>query len=265
MRPHDGTGRPPQIGPGRRRGHAAGDGLGSDRRHDRHRRGRARRGADALHRREGRDGARHRRGRIPRSTSPSIRSKGRTCAPPARPTRWPCWRRPRVAACSTRPTSTWRSWSSARAPAMSSTWTRPFGSISARSRRPTAGRVEDLVVIVLDRPRHAKLIDEIRDDRRPHPPDRRRRSFGWYCCRRRRQRRARGDGYRRRTGRRAHGGCHALPRRRDLRSARRQQPGARAALPRDGHHRHLADLSLQGSRLRERTSSLPRPASRTAR
>ena len=56
LRAHDGTGRPAQVGSRRRRGDAPGDGHRADRRHDRHRRGRARRGADALHRREGRHG-----------------------------------------------------------------------------------------------------------------------------------------------------------------------------------------------------------------
>ena len=50
-----------------------------------------------------------------RSTSRSIRSRARTSARPARPTRSPCSRRPSRADCCTRPTSTWRSWSSARA------------------------------------------------------------------------------------------------------------------------------------------------------
>ena len=35
--------------------------------------------------------------------------------------------------------------------------------------------VRDLTVVILDRPRHAELIDEVRDSRRPHPPDQRRR------------------------------------------------------------------------------------------
>ncbi len=45
---------------------------------------------------------------------------------------------------------------------MWSTSTRRCASTCARSRRRYSRRVEDLVVIVLDRPRHAKLIDEIR-------------------------------------------------------------------------------------------------------
>ena len=38
--------------------------------------------------------------------------------------------------------------------------------------------VDDLVVIVLDRERHEQLIEDIRGDRRAHPPDWRRRSVG---------------------------------------------------------------------------------------
>ena len=85
-------------------------------------------------------------------------------------------------------------------------------------------------------------------DRRAHPADRRRRSVGRHRRRGRRLRRARGDGHRRRAGRRADGGRDALPERRDLRAPRRQQAGARGALPRDGHHRFQEGLSLEGSR-----------------
>ena len=35
--------------------------------------------------------------------------------------------------------------------------------------------VRDLTVVILDRPRHAELIDEVRASRRPHPADHRRR------------------------------------------------------------------------------------------
>ena len=77
-----------QVG---RRGDARVAGHRADRRHHRHRRRRARRGADALHRREGRPGAAPKRQgtgqRCRRSTSPSIRSRARTSARPARPTR----------------------------------------------------------------------------------------------------------------------------------------------------------------------------------
>ena len=75
-----------------------------------------------------------------RSTSPSIRSKARTCAPPARPTRSPCWPRPRRAACCTRPTSTWRSWSSGRRRSTWSTSTRRCARTCARSPAASAAR-----------------------------------------------------------------------------------------------------------------------------
>ena len=85
---------------------------------------------------------------------------------PLRHRRAQCARRARgvgaAAGCCTRPTSTWRSWSSARAPATWSISTRRSDSTCARSRRRSSRDVEDLVVIVLDRPRHEKLIDEIR-------------------------------------------------------------------------------------------------------
>ena len=75
--------------------------------------------------------------------------------------------------------------------------------------------VEDLVVIVLDRPRHV---------------DRRWRFVGRHRRRGRRQRRPRGDGDRRRAGRRVDRGSNAVPQRRNLCSPRRQQARARATL-----------------------------------
>ncbi len=141
LRAHDGTGRPAQVRPGGGRGDAPGDGLAADRRHHRHRRGRARRGADALHRREGRagptrsDGPRHypagRHRRRPARRHQSLRHRRRR-------TRWRCWPPRSTAACCTRPTSTWRSWSSGRARATSSISTRRCGSTCARSRSRSA-------------------------------------------------------------------------------------------------------------------------------
>ena len=67
------------------------------------------------------------------------------------------------AACCTRPTSTWRSWSSARARRTRVSLDAPVHENLQGDRRAASGRsVEDLVVIVLDRPRHEKLIDDIR-------------------------------------------------------------------------------------------------------
>ena len=201
-----------------------------------------------------------------RSTSPSIRSKARTCARPARRTRSRCSRRRAAAACCTRPTSTWRSWSSGRARRTPSSLDAPVARQPASAIAKCLGRdVEDLVVIVLDRPRHEKLIADIR------ATGARIRLIGdgdlsaGIAAAVVGSRRARGDGHRRRAGRRADGGGDALPERRDLRAARRQQAGARRALPRDGHHRLQEDLPLEGSRARQATSSSPRPASPTAR
>ena len=107
-------------------------------------------------------------------------------------------------------------------------------------------RIQDLVVIVLDRPRHEQLIEEIRATGRAHPADRRRRPVGRHHRRRDRQRRPRGDGHRRRARGRADGGGGALPGRRDLRPPGRGHARARGTLPRHGHHRLQAHLQVQG-------------------
>ena len=128
--------------------------------------------------------------------------------------------------------------------------------------RPAASRI--WWSIVLERERHEKLIGDIR------ATGARIRLIGdgdlsaGIAAARRRLRRARGDGHRRRAGRRADRGGDALPQRRDLRAPRRQQAGARGALPRDGDHRLQEDLSIEGSRARRATSSSRRPASPTA-
>ena len=126
-------------------------------------------------------------------------------------------------------------------------------------------RVEDLVVIVLERPRHEKLIADIR------ATGARIRLIGdgdlsaGIAAAVVGSRRPRGDGHRRRAGRRADGGGDALPERRDLRAARRQQARARGALPRDGHHGLQEGLSRRRIWRRARASSSRRPASPTAR
>ena len=203
LRPHDGPGRSAPVGSGRRRGDAARDGHRAHRRHHRHRRGRARRGADAVHRREGRawpsTATATRAGPSTGSTSPSIRSKAPTCAPLAPPMPLRCWPRPSKAGCCTRPTSTWRSSSSGPAPSTSSISTRRCARTCAPSPAALGRQVDELAVVVLDRPRHEKLIARHPRHRRPHPPDRRRRSVGRHRRRRRRQRRPRRDGYRRRA------------------------------------------------------------------
>ena len=63
----------------------------------------------------------------------------------------------------------------ARAPSGRSTSPPRRRRTCAGSPRPRARAVRDLTVVILDRPRHAELIDEVRGSRRPHPPDHRRR------------------------------------------------------------------------------------------
>ena len=67
-----------------------------------------------------------------------------------------------AAACCTRPISTWRSWSSARARSDVVDLDAPVRFNLRAIAQALGRRVEDLVVIVLDRPRHETLIDEIR-------------------------------------------------------------------------------------------------------
>ena len=98
----------------------------------------------------------------PRWTSPSIRSRAPTSARPARRTRSPCSPRPSGAACCTRPISTWRSSSSGRARRTTSVSTRSVADNLKAIAKCLGRDVDDLVVIVLDRPRHEKLIDDIR-------------------------------------------------------------------------------------------------------
>ena len=120
------------------------------RRHRRDRRGRARRSADALHRREGRFGPRQRpedrhRARPARGHDAHRQGRARTrsrCSPS----------RSR-AACSTRPTSIWRSWRSAPVIAAG---TIDLNQLARRQRarrspRPRASRPDEIIACVLDR------------------------------------------------------------------------------------------------------------------
>ena len=167
LRAHDGAGRPPQGRRGRGRGDAPRARRGPDRRDDRHRRRRARRSADALHRREGRSGECRERPRrrwvLRRSTSPSIRSKARTSVRTGAPGAIA------VLAASEKggllhapdlymeklivPEPAPRHGRSRRAGRR-----QPACDRASRSSRD----VDDLVIIVLDRPRHEKLIADIR-------------------------------------------------------------------------------------------------------
>ena len=147
-----------------------------------------------------------------RSISRSIRSRAPTCAPPARPTRMAVLAASEQGGLLHAPDlymeklvvgpSSQRRRRSRRA---------GRGSTCGRSPSRSGRRVEDLVVIVLDRPRHEKLIDEIRADRRAHPADWRRRSVGGHHRGGGRQRRARRDGHRRRPRRRADRCGDAVP------------------------------------------------------
>ena len=69
----------------------------------------------------------------------------------------------RAARCTTRPRcSTWRSWSPAPRPPTSSTSATRSPRTSTPSPRPRASHPEDVTVVMLDRPRHEKLADEMR-------------------------------------------------------------------------------------------------------
>ena len=126
-------------------------------------------------------------------------------------------------------------------------------------------RVDDLVVMVLDRPRHQALIADIRAaGARIRLIPRRRRGRG-HCDGRGGIGRARGDGHRRRAGRGADGGGAALPARGDPGAAGDHDARARRALPGDGHHRSAPGLHAPRTWRPASRSSSPRPASPTAR
>ena len=180
-----------------------------------------------------------RHARFPKWTSPSIRWKARICAPRARPARSRCWRPPKAAACCTRPTATWKRSSSARPAKARSTSTRRSNDNLKNIAKRLERDVEDLVVIVLDRPRHEKLIADIR-------------KAGARI-------RLIGDGDlsagiaaavvgpactpswdRRRARRRDHGRRHPLPERLDAGPPGDQQAGTRRAHRAHGHQRQEA-------------------------
>ena len=67
----------------------------------------------------------------------------------------------------------------ARSPrARSTSATPPTREPRAGSPRRSAGRVGDITVVILERPRHDALIAEVRDGRRAHQADQRRRPVG---------------------------------------------------------------------------------------
>ena len=75
--------------------------------------------------------------------------------------------------------------------------------------------IGDITVVILERPRHEALIEEVRTAGRPDQADQRRRPVGGDQLRRPGHRRPRGHGHRRRAGGRPHRRRAALPRRRD--------------------------------------------------
>ena len=118
-----------------------------------------------------------------------------------------CWRWPTAARCTTRArSSTWTSSSPAPRPPTSSTSRLPVAENISGSPRPRRTTVEDVTVVMLDRPRHEKLAAEVRDAGARHQVH-----------------------LRRRRRRRDHGG----PRRHRHRPAARHRRHAR------GHHRRL--------------------------
>ena len=151
----------------------------------------------------------------------------------------------RRAAFSTRLTSTWRSSSSARAPRRCRS--RCAGALQPARDRSSAGRrVQDLVVIVLDRPRHEKLIEEIRETgariRLIGDGDL---SAGMPCWVAACMRSWAPAAHLKASSRRRR--CAVLGG--DFRPPRGEHAGARGAVPCDGHHRLQEGLPLEGPRV----------------
>ena len=198
---------------------------------DRHRRGRARRGADALHRRAGRPtgadarrrpASRHRRrparGHEPRRPRPGRRDHGPRRVRGGRPDP-----RPRhLHGEAVRRPGRGRQGRHPRAP------TENLGASPRRS----AGRSATSPSSSSSGRATTTLIAEVRAGRRPDQAHRRRRPVGGDLVRRVGHRRPRRHGHRRRAGGRDHGGRAALPRRRDpgrfrYRSDEERERGAR--------------------------------------
>ncbi len=161
-----------------------------------------------------------------RSTSRSIRSRARTCARPARRMRSRCWPRPKSGGLLHAPDVYMEKLVVGPTSKHLVDLDAPVRENLRAIARSLGRQVDELTVVVLDRPRHEKLIAEIR------ATGARIRLIGdgdlsaGIAAAVSGTRRARGDGHRRRARRRADGGRHALSQRRDLRAPGRRQAGA---------------------------------------
>jgi len=174
-------------------------------RHHRHRRRRARRSAHALHRRK--SGAGHPCSQSAFSSSGycgPIHWKAPISAPPERQTQSSSWLPASAEGCCTRLICTWKKIvvgpSCKGAVSLDAPVAENLTSIARRLERD----VEDLVVIVLDRPRHEKIDCRHSRGWSAHPANQRRRLVGGHFRRGGRHRSSRGNGNRRRAGRSAY-------------------------------------------------------------
>ena len=180
LRAVHGPGRPRRGRPGRDRGDAPDDGRdrASPARSSSARASATRRRCSTSARRSaGGRGTASRRPRDRHRRRPARGHEPRRAT--ARPTRSPCSPRPRRAACSTPPTRTSRSCASGRSrPARSTSATSPTENLAPDRRRPSAASVDDITVVILERPRHEELIARGPRGRRAHQADQRRRPVG---------------------------------------------------------------------------------------
>ena len=146
---------------------------------DRHRRGRARPGADALHRRAGRPPGRRGPGDPQRSTSRSTRSRARTSSPTARPNAITVLAASERGGLLNAPDTYLEKL--CVGPVAAGQGRHPPASPTENLQRiaEALGRkVNDITVVILDRPRHDDLIARGARGRRPDQADLRRRPVG---------------------------------------------------------------------------------------